>query len=98
MFNDINLSKELTNDFKKTAQARQISETGIEFVVEVLTNGHWPDNQQASCNLSPELKDITIKFENFYKQKYPNRNLKWLLNHGSVELKPIFATSKPYTL
>ena len=40
---------------------------GVEFSAEVLTNGHWPDQQQAACTLPPEIKDITIKFEGFYK-------------------------------
>ena len=40
---------------------------------------------------------MTGKFEFFYKQKYQNRNLTWLLNHGSVELKPLFITTKSYT-
>ncbi len=67
MFNDINLSKDLIDEFKKTSLSNQIATMGIEFSAEVLTNGHWPDQQQAACTLPPEIKDITIKFETFYK-------------------------------
>lgn len=43
MFNDINLSKDLIDEFKKTQQANQIAQMGVDFSAEVLTNGHWPD-------------------------------------------------------
>jgi hypothetical protein len=43
MFTDMNLSKDLINDFKKTSASKQISNMGVEFVAEVLTNGHWPE-------------------------------------------------------
>lgn len=63
MFNDINISKELMNDFKGTQYAKTIASTGVEFSAEVLTNGHWPENPPAACTLPPELKDISSKFE-----------------------------------
>jgi hypothetical protein len=47
-------------------------------VGEVLTSGHWPEQNTQPCTLPPEMKDVTSKFESFYKHKYSNRNLKWL--------------------
>lgn len=43
MFTDMNLSKDLMLDFKATPAAKSIQQAGIEFVAEVLTNGHWPE-------------------------------------------------------
>jgi len=63
MFTDMNLSKDLMAEFKQNAAARQIEQQGIEFVAEVLTNGHWPEQNAAACTLPPEMKDITSKFE-----------------------------------
>jgi cullin 4 len=96
MFNDIYLSKDTIDEFKKTAMSKEIVEAGVEFTVETLTNGHWPDQQQEACVLPPELKDITTKFETFYKQKHSRRNLIWLMHHGTVELKPVFSNDKNY--
>ena len=39
-----------------------------------------------------------MKFESFYKEKYKVRNLRWVLYHGTVEIKPVFITNKSYTL
>lgn len=44
------------------------------------------------------MKDLTLKFEQFYKHKYQNRNLTWLFHHGSLELRPVYITTKNYTL
>ncbi len=63
MFNDINLSKTIMEEFKGHQIFRQIQSMGIEFSAEVLTNGHWPDQQEVACTLPSELKDVTIKFE-----------------------------------
>ena len=63
MFNDINLSKDLMNDFKATASSKNIAASGVDFSAEVLTNGHWPEQAQAACSLPQEMKDLTFKFE-----------------------------------
>ena len=70
MLNDINISKDLNEEFKKTMMAKQIEESGIIFNAEILTSGHWPDQHTIPCILSDEMKNITAKFEVFYKQKY----------------------------
>jgi hypothetical protein len=98
MFTDMNLSKDLMVEFKATPSARAIENQGIEFVAEVLTNGHWPEQNAAACTLPPEMKEITSKFEQFYKHKHQNRNLTWLYQHGQVEIKPVFVSTKNYTL
>jgi hypothetical protein len=82
MFNDITLSKTIMNEFKDQQVYKQIHSDGVDFSTEVLTNGHWPKQQESACIIPHELKEISIKFENFYKKKYPNRNLSWLLMHG----------------
>lgn len=43
MFNDINISKDLMNEFKQTQTYRNMIAQGVEFNAEVLTNGHWPE-------------------------------------------------------
>lgn len=63
MFKDIQLSKTIMDEFKSTQTSKMIAAAGVEFSAEVLTNGHWPDQQEVACTLPPELKDITQKFE-----------------------------------
>lgn len=64
MFKDIALSKDLMIEFKDTPFAREIrDEQKVEFVAEVLTNGHWPEQGEVRCTLPPEIKAITVKFE-----------------------------------
>jgi hypothetical protein len=43
MFNDIKLSKDTNKEFKESSVAKAIEESGVDFTVETLTNGHWPD-------------------------------------------------------
>jgi len=97
MFNDIALSKDLMTEFKQSPLSTFIrDELKIEFTAEVLTNGHWPEQGNPACSLPQEMKVITTKFEQFYKNKYQNRNISWLYNNGSLELRPVYITSKPY--
>lgn len=98
MFTDMNLSKTLMDEYKKTPSAASIVQSGIEFQAEVLTNGHWPEQPTAACTLPPEMKDLSYKFEMFYKQKYQNRNLTWLFHHGSLEIKTMYLQPKNYAL
>ena len=51
MFNDINLSKQIMEEFKGHQISKQIAASGIDFSAEVLTNGHWPDQQEVACTL-----------------------------------------------
>lgn len=96
MFNDITLSKITMEEFKDNQLNKQIQSMGIDFSTEVLTNGHWPDQQEATCTLQGELKNVTRMFEQFYKIKYPSRSIRWLLMHGTAEIKPVVYPSKPY--
>ena len=98
MFNDINISRDLMTEFRNTQTHKNMLASGVEFTAEILTGGHWPQQPSAACTLPPELKDYTIKFEQFYKQKFQNRNITWLFKNGSIELKTVFATDKPYIL
>jgi len=36
---------------------------GVDFSTEILTSGHWPEQEQRACTLPQELKDLTMKFE-----------------------------------
>jgi hypothetical protein len=57
MFTDITLSKDLMIAFKQKFPSGTVD--GVEFSTEVLTNGHWPEQNAAACTLPPELKFCT---------------------------------------
>ena len=98
MLTDIKNSKEMMILFKQSTNSLEIETTdGVEFSAEILSIGHWSLNEQQVCILPSELKDMTMSFDSFYNQKYKKIKLKWFLNHGSVEIKPVFITSKSYT-
>ena len=64
MFKDFNLSKDMMEEFKDTAHSHSIkNDMNIDFVVEVLTNGNWPELGNVACILPTEMKNITIMFE-----------------------------------
>ena len=63
MFNDINISRDLMNEFRGTQTYKNMVTAGVDFSAEVLTGGHWPQQPAAACTLPPELKDYTMKFE-----------------------------------
>jgi hypothetical protein len=95
MFTDMQLSKQLMGEFKTMNKGTEVA--GIQVNVEVLTNGHWPEQNAPATKLPVELTDCSSKFEMFYKNKHNGRHLTWIFNHGHVELTPQF-TPKKYTL
>jgi len=90
------LSTDLMKEFKNKNNGGVIN--NVEMSSEVLTSGFWPEAQKSKCKLPPELQTCATKFEEYYKFKHQNRNLTWLFQHGSVELKPLYATKKAYQL
>lgn len=96
MFTDIQLSKDLQNEYISKVGNQLIG--GIEFSAEILTNGTWPIEANINCSIPPAMKACTDKFTMFYKNKHQNRNLSWLWQVGTVELKPVFVANKNHQL
>jgi hypothetical protein len=42
MFNDINISRDLMNEFRATQTYKNMVTAGVDFSAEILTGGHWP--------------------------------------------------------
>ncbi len=57
MFIDMNLSKDLMKEFQKSVPDGIIK--GISFQTEILTSGHWPDQNTIVCKLPQELMDCS---------------------------------------
>lgn len=92
MFKDMDNSKVMQNEYKAKYPG-----TNVDFTCEVLTNGNWPVEKPIMCEIPSSLSTLKIRFEEFYRNKHNNRQLKWLYQHGSVEMHTKF-TKKPYQL
>lgn len=67
MLSEIEHSKEINIQFKYSRVYESIEETGIEFTVEILSDGSfWRGSQEEDCILPPEMKKLTTNFETFY--------------------------------
>ena len=101
MFTDANLSKEISDLFRKvgapppavvalTDFAFELqSEEGkscIDVSVMVLTTGAWPMSQQMSFEIPPILSDSIEKFAQFYQGRHNGRRLSFLLANSRGEL------------
>lgn len=95
MYRDIHLSRDLQVEFGEHLGQKQIE--GVEFTVQVLTSGTWPQMEQAVCNLPRELTTCVERFEVYYLAKNDRRKLQWLHTNGSAELHVLY-TAKKYQL
>ena len=68
MFKDMSTSKETLAEFRAT-KGGQSEVAGVEFAMEVLTNGHWPSDDQPTCTIPPAMGKCRSDFETFYKNK-----------------------------
>ena len=69
-------------DFREMRNSNQVQ--GLEFSAEILTSSHWPISEFPKCSIPRQLKNASIEFNNFYKNKFQNREIQWLFNYGNV--------------
>ena len=96
MFKDITQSKETQKEFSANNENTN-NIMGVEFNVEILTNGHWPQMEEPTVILPNEIQACSDKFERWYKNAQSNRQLTWLFSNGQVEVAVKYA-AKPYQL
>eukprot|EP00271_Cylindrocystis_brebissonii_P008559 TRINITY_DN22947_c0_g1_i1.p1 TRINITY_DN22947_c0_g1~~TRINITY_DN22947_c0_g1_i1.p1 ORF type:complete len:827 (-),score=185.08 TRINITY_DN22947_c0_g1_i1:668-3148(-) len=93
MFKDIELSKEINESFRQSAQARRLPQ-GIEMGVHVLTTGYWPSYPPMDIRLPVELSTYQDIFKEFYLSKHSGRRLMWQNSLGQCVLKANFPKGK----
>jgi len=69
MFKDMSLSHKTQEDFSKFLTTKSEPLQGVDFKVDVLTNGTWPQMEQTTCELPPQLKSCVDHFAIWFKQK-----------------------------
>uniref|UniRef100_A0A6B2KYG7 Cullin-4 n=1 Tax=Arcella intermedia TaxID=1963864 RepID=A0A6B2KYG7_9EUKA len=95
MFKDIDLSKDIVNEFKQTPEySSYVKDSGLESKVYILTTGFWPPYPSLKCNLPPLLSDFQQAFQAFYLNKYSGRRLLWQHSLTQCTIKAIFPKGK----
>ena len=102
MFKDMTISEELTAGFKKhVADLGAKDPKRIELTINVLTSMTWPletmggsgddgEGGRPRCNFPPAVEKVKRGFEQFYSEKHSGRQLTWLPNMGSADIKAVF--------
>ncbi|EUC51419.1 hypothetical protein COCMIDRAFT_21388 [Bipolaris oryzae ATCC 44560] len=102
MFKDMTISEELTAGFKKHVEGLGDKDPKrIELSINVLTSMTWPletmggaaadeEDQRPRCNYPGVVDKLKRGFEKFYSQKHSGRQLTWLANMGSADIKAVF--------
>jgi cullin 3 len=106
MFKDMNLSVDLTNDYRKqVAGLGDVDRSRVDLNVNILTSMTWPleafrggseEESEAKAQIiyAPALDRVRLGFERFYTDKHSGRKLTWQSNMGTVDLRAIFPKSK----
>jgi cullin 3 len=102
MFKDMTISEELTSGFKKHVEGLgERDPKRIELAINVLTSMTWPmdsiggsgegdEDRRPRCNFPPVVEKIKRGFEKFYSEKHSGRQLTWLPNMGTADVKAVF--------
>ncbi|KAI4605051.1 hypothetical protein J4E80_010734 [Alternaria sp. BMP 0032] len=102
MFKDMTISEELTAGFKKHVEGLgEKDPKRIELSINVLTSMTWPletmggaaadeEDKRPRCNYPLVVDKLKRGFEKFYSQKHSGRQLTWLPNMGSADIKAVF--------
>lgn len=93
MFQDIGLSKDLNEKFKKHLANTPLD---LDFSIQVLSSGSWPFQQPGNFNLPQELERSVERFKAFYGQQHSGRKLQWLWQNSKGEIQSTY-TKNPYT-
>lgn len=86
MFQDIGVSKDLNEQFKKHLQESAQEPLDIDFSIQVLSSGSWPFQQSCSFTLPVELERSFQRFTTFYSGRHSGRKLNWLYQMSKGEI------------
>lgn len=94
MFQDANLSKEMSDAFRKQCQdsGRKHTDMGIM----VLASGVWPFNKPVEFTLPPVLTESIDTFNRYYTNRHSGRKLIFLLQMCRGEMKS-YCFQRSYT-
>ncbi|KAF1979794.1 cullin-3 [Bimuria novae-zelandiae CBS 107.79] len=102
MFKDMSISHDLTNGYKNHVQGLGDRDPNrIDLSINVLTKTTWPleslggsgdghEDNRPQCNFPAAVDKVKRGFEQYYAEKHSGRQLTWLPNMGSADIKAVF--------
>jgi cullin 3 len=90
MFMDMNISKTVMDDFKRSPHSQPNSSIGnaVECEIQLLTTGYWPlQVPQSNLELPFPFSDCCRRFTQFYTERNSGRKLTWMTNMGQCDIK-----------
>ncbi|KAF2753644.1 Cullin-domain-containing protein [Pseudovirgaria hyperparasitica] len=103
MFKDMTISEELTSGYKNFIHNMGATDpTRVDLSISVLTSMTWPlesmggaiensdSGGRSKCKFPPTIERVRQNFERFYSEKHSGRQLTWLSNMGTADIKAIF--------
>merc|ERR1712232_534002 len=91
MFNDVNVSKELTQEFHQLDEYKQYS---VDININILTTGTWPSFTPVDVNLPSIFTQGQELFEKFYENRFNGRKLTWQHSMGHTALTARFPSGE----
>merc|ERR1719481_904651 len=86
MFQDVGLSKDLIEAFRKHLEKSE-SALNVDFSIQVLSSGSWPFQQGCTFSLPSVLEKCVARFTTFYSSMHSGRKLNWLYHMSKGELR-----------
>jgi len=106
MLNDVagegkeNLQKEFEEYLSKNKVGKNDTIDGVAFTARLLKESHWPVFPEDKIQLqlfSQPMEKCRATFEKFYKESKSERRVRWLFNHGEVEVDTGFKPQEKKT-
>ncbi|CAJ0957719.1 unnamed protein product, partial [Mesorhabditis belari] len=85
MFTDTELSKNITENFRKNCQEKDIA-LGLDFTIMVLGYSSWPSMPQLQMQMPLKLSETIEHFKNYYNTQHNGRKLSWIYSQSRGEL------------
>ncbi|XP_014206441.1 cullin-3 [Copidosoma floridanum] len=91
MFKDITVSNTIMDEFKEHVLACNMTLSGVDLSVRVLTTGFWPTQAATpKCSMPSAPRDAFDAFRRFYLGKHSGRQLTLQPQLGSADLNATF--------
>jgi cullin 3 len=94
MFKDMNISEEMTSEFKRLSQESDNNyKKGVELSVQILTSTFWPVGGGTSdhpCIFPLEIRAVRDSFTQYYLDRHSGRRLDWRPDMGTADVRATF--------
>ncbi|KAK6533626.1 Cullin-3 [Orbilia ellipsospora] len=99
MFKDMNVSQDLTTEYKKHLANLHSEDPTIDLDIKVLTSTFWPWSSMGgeathTCTYPTELEKIRASFQQFYLRRHNGRQLTWQPQMGTADVRATFKARK----